>query len=72
MTATQEISTEKLKAALRKLAQQEPTFFLELLQQVVKENPELLVSQKIERRKRIEALVKEDFEKYASVFKALA
>ncbi len=63
---------ENLKAALRELVQEEPDFLLELLEKVAKEKAELNNNQKVERKKRIEALVRKDFDKYAEVFKALA
>ncbi len=72
MTATKEFSKETLKSALQELVQEDPAFFLELLKMAVGENNALADAQKAERRKRIEALVKEDFEKYDEVFKALA
>lgn len=72
MTATKEFSKETLKSALQELVQEDPAFFLELLKMAVGESNALDVAQKAERKKRIEALVKEDFEKYDEVFKALA
>lgn len=72
MTATTLIERENLKTALRELAQEEPDFLLELLEKAAIDKQGMSPIQKAERRKRIEALVKEDFEKYGEVFKALA
>ena len=72
MIATTITERENLKTALRELAQEEPDFLLELLEKAAIDKQGISPNQKAERRKRIEALVKEDFEKYASVFKALA
>lgn len=72
MTAATLIERENLKTALRELAQNEPDFILELLETVAKGKAEVDNLQKLDRRKRIEALVHKDFEKYAAVFKALA
>ncbi len=72
MTATTLAERENLKAALRELVQEEPDFLLELLEKAAIDKHGMSSIQKAERRKRIEALVKEDFEKYAAVFNALA
>ena len=72
MTAAQEFSKETLKTALQELVQEDPTFFLDLLKKAFDENKVLGDVDKADRRKRIEALVQADFEKYGEVFKALA
>ena len=72
MTAAQLTDRENLKTALLELVQNEPDFILDLLEKAAKGKAGLDELQKAERRKRIEALVRKDFEEYAEVFKALA
>lgn len=54
-----------IEKALKELAIQEPEYVSDLIKQLGEDL-------KIARRKRLEEIVKEDFEEYGEVFKALA
>ncbi|MFB0908415.1 MAG: hypothetical protein QMB03_09110, partial [Spirosomataceae bacterium] len=60
---TQVIDKESLKAALRELIREEPTFIKDIISETEK-------STKIEKRLRLERIVEEDFTEYDEVFKA--
>ncbi len=64
-TMTQVIDRESLKAALRELIREEPTFIKGLISKIEDD-------EKSEKRLRLERIVEEDFAEYDEVFKALA
>jgi hypothetical protein len=59
------LDKETVKEVLRELMQSEPEFFYELF-------PGIDIDLKKLKQQRLEAIVKEDFKEYESVFKALA
>lgn len=65
---------EEIKGVIREVVREDKIFFKELLQEILAEAlPQKLISEpepsKVER---FDALIKEDFERYKNVFKALA
>ncbi|HAK75361.1 MAG TPA: hypothetical protein DCM71_00240 [Runella sp.] len=63
MTAV--LDKSMIEKALKELAIQEPEYIYDLIRQLGEEL-------KIAKKKRLEEIVKEDFEEYGEVFKALA
>ncbi len=63
MTTT--LDKSMIERTLRELAIQEPDYVSNLFKQIEEEL-------KIAKKKKLEAIVKEDFEEYGEVFKALA
>jgi spore germination protein GerM len=64
-TMTAVLDKNMIEKALKELAIQEPEYVSDLIRQLGEEL-------KIAKRKRLEEIVKEDFEEYGEVFKALA
>ena len=61
-------SKKAVKSFFKEILLEEPTLLKELLKEILEEN-DIVAS---DRRKKIEAMIDEDFDKYDEVFKALA
>ncbi len=72
MTAATATDREMLKSLVLEVLKEEPTILKAIVKEVLEENHIIVSTEQGARRKYIEALVREDFEKYATVFKALA
>ncbi|MEZ4955395.1 MAG: hypothetical protein R2825_17675 [Saprospiraceae bacterium] len=65
-------SKKALKSFFKEILLEEPKFFKEILTEILEENQVSGSDEQAERRKKIEAMIDEDFDKYDEVFKALA
>lgn len=65
-------SKKALKSFFKEILLEEPKFFKEILTEILEENQVSSSDEQAERRKKIEAMIDEDFDKYDEVFKALA
>jgi len=63
---------EILKSALAELIQEQPSLFKEVIREILEENKIIVSDEQLERRKRLEAILEEDFSQYDDVFRALA
>jgi hypothetical protein len=65
-------SKKALKSFFKEILLEEPKFFKEILTEILEENQVSGSDEQAERRRKIEAMIDEDFDKYDEVFKALA
>lgn len=69
---TKNLDRASLRTLIVSLLKSDDELCLEAFQDITESNPELLKSSKAEKRKKLEQIIKEDFEEYDEVFKALA
>lgn len=59
---------EEVKSIIREMMQDNKEFFKDIIREILQEED----AQDIDRKAKVEAIVKRDFERYKNVFKALA
>jgi hypothetical protein len=69
---TKNLDRASLKTLIVSLLKSDDELCVEVFHDITESNPELLKSNKTEKRKKLEQIIKEDFEEYDEVFKALA
>jgi hypothetical protein len=72
MKENQVVQLQDLKEALTELVEERPEIFKNLLTEIIRERILQLSTDKEARKKEIESLIREDFEKYGDVYRALA
>lgn len=61
-----------LKSVIRELLMEEASIFKEIIKEILQENQIIINEQQQQRRKRLEKLIEEDFDRYDEVFSKLA
>ncbi len=61
-----------LKDVIRELLIEDSKIFKDIIEEIFRENQIIVSDEQLERRKRIETMIQEDFDKYEEVFKKLA
>lgn len=72
MTASSLPDKAILKNMVIEILKEEPQLIKAIVKEVLEENQIIISDPQQERRKQIEAMINEDFDKYDNVFKALA
>ena len=62
----------ELKILLKEILREDKNLFKEVVQEILEEDKLNTSEEKNSRREKLEAMIKEDFDKYDYVFKALA
>lgn len=68
----QDIDRRALKAVIAEILFENPKYFKELIKEILVENQVIITEEQANRRKRLESIINEDFDKYDEVFKSLA
>ena len=68
----QDIDRGALKAMIAEILFENPKYFKELIKEILVENQIVVSEEQADRRKRLEKMINEDFDKYDDVFKSLA
>lgn len=63
---------EVLKSVLEEMLQEKNSLLKEVIKEILVENQVIVSDEQAARRKRLEAIIEDDFEKYDEVFRALA
>jgi len=66
------IKKEELKILIKEIIKEDRNFFKEIIKEILIENQVIVSDEQAARRKKLEAMINEDFDKYNDVFKALA
>jgi len=61
-----------LKTLIKEILKEDISLFKEVIREILAENQIITTAEQAERRKKLERLIDEDFDKYDEVFKALA
>lgn len=61
-----------LKSIIKEALREDTTLFKDIIKEIIIENQVVVSKGQEERRKKLEKMIQEDFEKYDDVFKALA
>ena len=61
-----------LKSLLKEILKEDITLFKDIIKEILTENQVIISKEQESRRKRLEQLINQDFDKYDDVFKALA
>ena len=61
-----------LKTLIKEILKEDISLFKEVIREILAENQIITTAEQAERRKKLERLIDEDFDKYDKVFKALA
>lgn len=67
-----QIDRNTLKEVVKEILVEDAKLFRDLIKEILIENQVIISDEQAERRERLEAMIKEDFDKYDSVFKDLA
>jgi hypothetical protein len=68
----QDLDKGTLKAVMTELMFEHPAYFKALIKEILLENRVIVDDAQAERRKRLEQMINEDFDKYDEVFQSLA
>jgi hypothetical protein len=68
----QDIDRSALKVVITEILLENPKYFKELIKELLVENQIIITEEQADRRKRLERMIDEDFDKYDEVFKSLA
>ncbi|GAB3952830.1 hypothetical protein GCM10028805_35460 [Spirosoma harenae] len=63
------LDREEVKSIVRELMQENKDFFKDIVREIIQEDTE---TSQLDRKAKIDAIVKRDFKRYENVFKALA
>ena len=66
------IKKEELKILIKEIIKEDRNLFKEIIKEILIENQIIISSEQAARKKKLEAMINEDFDKYDDVFKALA
>ena len=66
------LDRKALKSVIKEILKEDVSLFKEALRELLVENQVIASSEQNNRRKRLEKMVNDDFDKYDDVFKALA
>ncbi len=66
------IDRMELKTIIREILKEDISLFKDVIREILAENQIITTTEQAERRKKLERLIDEDFDKYDEVFKALA
>jgi hypothetical protein len=72
MTAENMANREMLKSVVLEVLKEEPALLKSVVKEILEENKIVISTEQANRRKRIEALIREDFDEIGDVYKALA
>ena len=61
-----------LKEVIRELLIEDSKLFKEIIEEILKENKVIISEDQLEKRRHIERMIQEDFDKYDEVFRKLA
>jgi hypothetical protein len=66
------VDKEALKFVVAEIIMENPKYFKEIIREILLENKIIVDEEQAERRKRLEKMINEDFDKYDEVFQSLA
>lgn len=69
---SQNIDRESLKSVITEILLENPKYFKDIIREILLESQVIISEEQVERRKRLEEMINEDFDKYDEVFKSLA
>lgn len=61
-----------LKSVIKEIMMEDSSLFKEVIKEILAENQLTTLEEQVERRKRLEKMISEDFDKYDDTFNALA
>jgi hypothetical protein len=68
----EKVDRTALKSIIREVLKEDAALFKDVIKEILVENQIIISKEQEQRRERLEKMIREDFEKYEDVFKALA